>query len=510
MRFRGTLFILLCTCRGFLPAQTGNATLSGTVRDSSGAVIPGVDVRVTNTATGVTSETTTNQTGLYYVPNLIPGAYSIDVSATGFQPKRIAGVRLDIDQQGAVDIDLAVGSATEKVTVTGAPPMLQTEEASVGAVVQSQQVQDLPLNGRSFTQLLVLVPGASSAIRSNGFTNADPNLAGKQRNGMQAFDINGGSGQFTMFRIDGIENTEREFGGANIPVSIDAIQEVRLQTANFSAEYGRSTAQVNVVVKSGTNQIHGSLFEYIRNDALDATQWTFTGPHGTSRLKRNQFGGTLGGPIKREKLFYFFNYDGTREVYSSPRTVTVPSNEMRQGIFPAGEIIYDPTTGLPFKDNIVPKERWDPVATKVLNMVLPAPNLPGVSRVNNAGFALTPTNNYFYNPEHRQNIDQYNIRGDYNYSAKNTFFGRFTKGSNIIVGDGPLATNLQGSIVGFERANLGGNNLSTGWIHTFSPTVINDFHFGFLTDPQAYEKGDQSNWAATLGVSQFLDPSSPW
>ncbi|HWB83838.1 MAG TPA: TonB-dependent receptor [Bryobacteraceae bacterium] len=508
MKVLAKLLVCVCLFAAAVSAQSGNATLTGTVQDSSGAIVPGVTVKVTSVATGVVVETTTNEAGLYYVPNLIPGAYTIDATANGFQPKRISSINLNIDQQAGVNIELAVGVANEQVTVTAAPPILQSEEASVGAVIQSQQVTDLPLNGRSFTQLLVLVPGASPATRTAGFTNADPNLAGRQRNGMQAFDVNGGNGQFTMFRIDGIENTEREFGGANIPISIDAIQEVKLQTANFSAEYGRSPAQVDVVVKSGTNQMHGSLYEFIRNDKFDATQWTFTGPHGTSRLKRNQFGGTFGGPIKREKLFYFFNYEGMREVYSSPRTVTVPSNDMRQGIFPSGIIIFDPTTGQPFLNNTIPSSRWNPIAAKVVSQVLPAPNLPGINQVNKAGFAIDPTNNYFYDPAHRQNINQYNIRLDYNLSAKNTFFGRYTDGENVLAGDGPLATNIQGSIVGFERADLGGRNLSVGWFHGFSPTVINEFRFGFLTDPQAYEKGDTSDWASTLGVSQFLDPNA--
>jgi hypothetical protein len=485
--------------------QSGNATLSGTVHDPSGAVVPGAKVTALNMATGISKETVTNTSGLYVIPNLMPGPYNISVSAANFKSQQIQGVTLNVDQQADVDVQLTVGAVSEQVLVTGSAPLLQAEEASVGTVIQSQQVRDLPLNGRYFTQLLQLVPGTVQSQRTPGFASTDPSKAGVQRNGMPVFDVNGQNGGYTYYRIDGIENTEREFGGANVPVSIDAIQEFKLQTANFSAEYGRGPAQVDVVTKSGTNQIHGTLFEFIRNDDFDSTQWAFTGPHSKRLLKRNQFGGSIGGPLKKDKLFWFFNYDGTREIFSAPQTVTVPTDAMRNGIFPAGEVIFDWQNNQQFPNNTIPKSRMDPITQKVL-AILPAPNIPGVAVTNSAGLALPTTNNYFFNPTRRQTINQVNARIDYTLSIKDSIVGRYTDSPNTIVGYGPLATNIQNSLVGYENAQLGGQNLSIGWFHNFGPTTINEARFGFLTDPQNYAKGDQTDYPKQLGLDQFLYP----
>ena len=269
-------------------AQSGNATLNGTVSDSTGAVVPSAHVKVTNTATGVAKTVDTTSAGLYVVTPLIPGAYNIETTAAGFKTEVVNDVKLVIDQVARVDMRLEVGTASQTMTVTGeAVALLQTTESSVGFVVQSQQVTELPLNGRYFTQLLQLSPGSTSI--------------GFQRNQMPAFNVNGVDNSMIFYRLDGIENNEREFGGANIPISVDAIQEVKVQTANFSAEYGRSPIQIDVAVKSGTNQMHGTAFEFIRNQDLDSPVWTSNGPHTRNRLKRNQFGGMLGGPIKKDK-----------------------------------------------------------------------------------------------------------------------------------------------------------------------------------------------------------------
>lgn len=474
--------------------QNGNATLTGTVADTSGGVIPGAQVTITNVATGVAKVLATTDTGLYFSPSLIPGVYRIEVKAAGFGTREIRGIRLVIDQQARVDMQLEVATAQQQVTVTGeALPLLQTSDPSVGFVVQAQQVHDLPLNGRYFTQLLQLSPGT--------------NDNGEQRNGMPLFDVNGQEGNSTFFRMDGVENNERQFGGASIPVSVDAIQEVKLQTSNFSAEYGRSPAQVDVVVKSGTNRLHGALFEFLRNEKLDAPQWAYTGPHNKNQLKRNQFGVSLGGPVKRDKLFYFFNYDGTREIFSSPQLLSVPSNDMLNGVFPSGVVIFDPLTQKPFANNTIPKERFNPIAAKV-KAYMPAPNLPGLTNRNAAGFYLAPSQNYFYDPQRRQTINQYNIRLDYNRSATDTYFVRYTNSSNDRVGEGPMATNIQNAVNGFEIAKLGGQNVSAAWYHNLSPYTINELRGGTSTNPQEYLKGDNTDYAAEFGLKQFLAPNA--
>ncbi len=475
-------------------AQSGNATLNGTVADATGAVVPNVHVKVTNTATGVSRIVDTTSAGLYVVTPLIPGDYKIETTAAGFKTEVVNDVKLVIDEVARVDIKLEVGSASQTMTVTGeAVALLQTTESSVGFVVQSQQVTELPLNGRYFTQLLQLSPGANA----NGF----------QRNQMPAFTVNGVDNLSIYYRLDGIENNEREFGGANIPISVDAIQEVKVQTANFSAEYGRSPIQVDVAVKSGSNQMHGTAFEFIRNQDLDSPVWTFNGPHTRNQLKRNQFGGMLGGPIKKDKLFYLFSYDGTRERFSQPQTLTVPTNDMRNGVFPAGTIVFDPLAQTPFPNNTIPQSRWNSISTKVLPY-LPSSNLVGLANRNGTGLALAPSNNYYYNPFRDQNINQYTGRVDYAQSEKNSFFGRYTYSSNLLIGEGPLATNVQSAVNGVEDAHIGGQNVSGAWTRNISPRTLNELRGGVSTDPQNYAHGDNTDYAAQFGIKQFLEPNS--
>ncbi len=503
----GGLFLTL-VLPAFIWAQTGTATLSGTVADPSGAIVPGVQIVVTNVATGVSKNAVTTTAGLYVIPNLIPGTYNLTASAKGFERRTITGVTLEVDQAARIDVDLKVGEITQSVDVTGEnAALLQTESSSVGAVISSQQVVDLPLNGRYFTQLMVLSPGTIPATTNPLFSGTNPVTSGDQRNGVPAFNVAGQSGGFTEFRIDGSENVEPMFGGANIPISIDAIQEFKIQTSNFSAEYGRSPVQVDVVTKSGTNQFHGGLYEFLRNDMFDAPQWSFVGLKNKNLLKRNQFGGDIGGPIKKNKLFFFFSYEGNREIFSAPQTTTVPSLDMRNGIFPSGVRIFDPSNnGAPFPNNTISPSNFNPITLKVLNMVLPAPNLPGIQLVNSAGFALEPTQNYFFNPQRRITMNQYNARGDYTISEKDSVSVRYTNSSLHRVGEGPLATGF-GGLVGTENANLGGTNLSSSWYRRVSASIVNQFTFAFDTDPQNTASGtvgSVTDWASVLGVKQFL------
>jgi hypothetical protein len=488
--------------------QVGNATISGTVHDSSGAVVVGAEVDITNNSTAVVKHTATSDAGLYFIENLIPGEYTLDVTAKGMRKGQVDHIQLNVDQQARVDVALTVGSTSVEVQVTAQAALLQTTDASVGTVIDSQQVQTLPLNGRFITQLLELTPGTVPSSYTNGLGNpGDVLQSGHERNGQPAFDVNGQNGGQTYFRLDGLNNNERMFGGANIPISVDAVDEFKLQTSNFSAEYGGSSTQVDVVTKSGTNQFHGTLFEFLRNDALDAGQWVFDGPSVKNDLKRNQFGGAVGGPVKKNKLFFFFSYDATREVFSQPYLETVPTADMRNGIFPAGDIIFDPATQQPFPNNTIPQAQWNTISTAILPY-LPAPNRPGTPQTSGAGLPLAPTSNYLYNPRRTQTINQYNGRGDYNQSDKNSYFARYTNSSNLVIGDGPLATNLNGSIIGFERANVGGTNLTGGWFHTFSSNKINQFSAGLSTDPQDYEKGDTTDYAAKFGLSGVLYPNA--
>jgi hypothetical protein len=489
-------------------AQNGNATITGTVEDSAGAVVAGAQVAITNDSTGVVKNSIATSAGVYFIEDLIPGSYTMAVTATGMSSGKVNGIHLDVDQQAKIDVKLQVGAATEQVVVTAQAALLQTTDASVGTVVDSQQVQTMPLNGRFITQLLEFSPGAVSSSNSNNFSHpGNPILNGKQRNGQPAFDVNGQNGGQTFFRLDGLPNNERMFGGANIPISVDAVQEFKLQTSNFSAEYGGSSTQVDVVTKSGTNSIHGTLFEFLRNEDLDAAQWVFEGPAVKNDLKRNQFGGAVGGPILKDKLFYFFSFDGTREIFSQPQLETVPTPAMDQGVFPAGDIIFNPATQQPFPNNTIPQSQWNAISSAILPYI-PQENRAGNPQTSAAGLPLAPINNYLYVPSRTQMINQYNGRADYNQSARNSYFVRYTNSSNLLVGDGPLATNLNGSIIGSEKANVGGSNLTGGWFRTFSSHIVNQVNAGFSTDPQNYQKGDTTNYAAKFGLAGLLYPNA--
>jgi hypothetical protein len=353
-----------------------------------------------------------------------------------------------------------------------------------------------------------MVPGVAPSLYSNNLSNAgNPLSTGDERNGQPAFDIAGQNGTATYFRLDGLENNERSFGGQNISLSVDAVQEFKVQTSNFSAEFGRSSAQVDVVSRSGTNEFHGTLFEFVRNDVFDAAQWVFNGDNAKNNLKRNQFGGVFGGPIKKNKLFFFFSSDETRQVYVDPFLETVPTMAMRQGTFPAGDIIFNPATQQPFANNQIVSTSWNSISNAILPYV-PMPNRAGIAQTSSGGLALPPIDDYFYTPSKTQNINQFSGRVDFTQSQKNNYFARYTYNYDHIIGDGPLATNLNGSIIGSEIANLGGTNLTGGWTHIFSSNKINQVFGGVSTDPQDYAKGDTTNYAQMFGLSGQLFPNA--
>jgi hypothetical protein len=503
--------VLILIITGCIPTfgQNGNATVTGTVTDQSGAVIPGASVAITNISTGVVSKDVTDKAGLYFIPNLIPGSYNLDVTATGMKSEHLVSVRLDVDQKARLDAKLQVGATSTQVQVNAeSATLLQADDVSVGTVLSTTQVQQLPLNGRFITQLLELAPGTVPSSYSNNLSHAgNPQLTGDERNGQPSFDVAGQNGGATYFRLDGLENNERSFGGANIAISVDAVQEFKVQTSNFSAEFGRSAAQVDVVTRSGTNEFHGDLFEFVRNDVFDAAQWVLNAPNAKNNLKRNQFGGVIGGPILRNKLFFFFSSDETRQVYVDPFLETVPTVAMRGGTFPAGEVVFNPATQQPFANNTIPSTSWNAISNAILPYI-PMPNLAGNTNTSQAGLPLAPTNNYLYKPARTQNVNQYNTRVDYTRNEKNNYFGRYTYNSNNIIGDGPLATNLNGSIIGSEIANLGGTNLTGGWTHIFSSNKINQVFGGYSTDPQNYAKGDNTNYAAKFGLAGQLFPNA--
>src|SRR5438477_452741 len=316
-------------------AQT-QASISGVVHDPTGAVIPGVTVTVTNPATNFLRMAISNEAGVYNFPVLQPGIYKIKVELPGFRTIEQNGVELQIQQSARLDFNLQVGEVSQTVEVSGTAALIATENATVGTVIENRRIVDMPLNGRNFLQLVALSPNVSY-----GFT--DSTIAGNRQGGARAqqnISVSGQRSEFNHFTLDGVENTDVNFNTYVFLPSIDALQEFKVQTGIFPAEFGRATTQINVSTKPGTNQVHGTLFEFLRNDKLDARQYAFAGERPKDAFKWNQYGFTLGGPVMlpglykgTDRLFFMSNFEGFRERRLSRTLYSVPSEKMREGDF---------------------------------------------------------------------------------------------------------------------------------------------------------------------------------
>ncbi|MEZ5353365.1 MAG: carboxypeptidase-like regulatory domain-containing protein [Bryobacteraceae bacterium] len=325
--------VLPMFCAGALLAQAPVGEITGTTSDSTGAVIAGAKVNIANPATNQTRSATTNQSGVFNVPALPPGIYNVRVEKEGFSAQARNGVTLSVGQVLSLDFVLQVGNVAEVVEVTGGAPVLETESTSVGTVIENRRIVELPLNGRNYLQLASLIPGAT--------TNGPASSQGQQRMGgarnQFALNVAGQRVHFNHYALDGMENTDPNFNTYLFLPSIDALQEFKVESGLFSAEYGRAIAQVNVSTKSGANGFHGVAFEFLRNSAFDARNFF---ARVNPAFKRNQFGGTFSGPVRipkivdgRNKLFFMFNYEGLRERRALTQTSTLPDERYRSGNF---------------------------------------------------------------------------------------------------------------------------------------------------------------------------------
>jgi hypothetical protein len=347
--------------------QSTNATLSGVVLDAQGAVVPNVDVVAVEIGTGQSHETKSANNGEYTVTDLPIGDYKITATAAGFKGLVIPLITLHVDQAASLDLKLEVGAVSEHIVVTTTLPLLNTESSSVGQVVENQSIESQPLNGRSFWQLVALVPGASYTPGGEGTITG----GGSLRASVVNVQIDGTGFIWNGWLLDGADITEYEQGGTNVQPNVDALAEFKVFSANMPAEYGHTPNVVSVTMKSGTNAFHGTAYEFIRNDIIDAHNYFAT----TSKniLKRNQFGGTIGGPIKRDKVFFFADIEASRQSQGITFADIVPSLAMRSGNFSGDSTkIKDPLTGQQFPNNIIPTNRISPQASFFLNY-LPTP-----------------------------------------------------------------------------------------------------------------------------------------
>ncbi len=461
--------LLMCAVPAL--AQSDSARLTGTVTDSSGAAVAGATITVTSLETGRVTSAQSEENGGYSVAALLRGQYRVEVKRDGFKSVK-QDITLEIQQVASLDFTLETGVVTDVIEVNDNVPLISQDTSSLGQVVQGRQVTELPLNGRNFTQLAVLIPGVTRGAPDGAASGAGGNVE-TFRNG----DVGGGSlavnglrPQANNFTLDGVDNNESLVNSILTFTPVEAIREFRVQTSIASAEYGRAGgALINVSVKSGSNQFHGSAFEFIRNSVLDARDTFNTG--NKPLFIRNQFGGTVGGPIIKDKAFFFFSYEGLRQKLPlGVDTATVPTALMRQGNFsellnPAltgGQVftITDPITGTPFAGNIIPAARINPVGQRYLNAFPLA----------NSGTQIF--GNYRAIRVDTQNNNNYDARGDLNLTANDTLFVRGSYGTNVFDRTSRLPALPSGFASGSNEARV--RAIAGGWTHIFSPTVINE------------------------------------
>ena len=430
-------------------AQSVDTGFLGTATDASGAVLPGATVTITATATKVSRTLVTGPGGEYAVRYLTPGTYDVTVAAPGFATQTHKGVVLQLGQQDKLDFALTAGTE-QVVQVQGTQPLLQSENAALGAVIGPERTQNLPLNGRKFDDLAVLTPGVSVYNPDNHSSSTDGS----------AISANGGRSTWGQVNLDGVTMTNNRHAYVNLYPSIDAIQEFRVQTGNYSAEYGGSAgSNVNIQLKGGTNEFHGSVFEFIRNNAVDARNYFLPAPLPKNVLKQNQFGATLGGPILKERTFFFLSYEGLRSVEDFPGTAQVLTQAQRNGDFSASTTpIVNPATGQPYQDNHIPVNA---VSQAIVTAYMPLPNI--ANPTGSANYAGSSTGN--------QSTDQGIIRLDHRFNDNNQLSAHYVY-ANRNFPNTDLNPNFR--FTGTYPIHNGG----VQYLHIFSPSVVNELRAG--------------------------------
>jgi hypothetical protein len=464
------------------PAFADNlyASIRGTVTDPSGAAIPGAAVTATDTDTGIQTKTTSNQDGIYVFPKLAVGHYRVTVTVPNFKTFEAGGITLDLDQIYSLNVKMELGAVSQAIQVEANPTQVETTSMQLGQVVTGNQIVDMPLNGRNWTQLMQLQPGVQSS---------------SDRFGTGAFSTNGSETQQNSFLINGTDSNDTALNTPLIVPSPDAIGEFSMVTSTINPEYGRNSgAIVNAAIKSGTNQFHGDVFEFYRDTFLDAKSWF---ENSAAPFHQNQFGGVVGGPIVKDKAFFFFSYQGTRatqpEGYTAP---TVFSQAERGGDFSAAGTLPNSTNPIPvamygdskspcpvsggtkclpggstnytyhdlFSTGVIPSADLNPLALKLMNQYVPLPNAAG--------------NLYQFNPINPLKIDQYLGRIDQKFSNADSiwFYGLYQNTSSLDTLPFTGAT-----LPGFGSTNPAKRyEYTLAWNHTFSPTTLNEARFAYL------------------------------
>ncbi len=465
-----------------LTGQTPSASVVGRVTDPTGAVVPGVSVKITNLDTNISQQGSTNQVGDYTIPYLNPGRYSLEASTAGFRTFKHAEFTLVVDQELRLDIGLAVGSASDSITVTEAPPVLNTESAARGDVTVNEEIVDIPLDGRNFSDLAYLTGG----------------VIPKGDGGDGQYAVNGARADNIAFLVDGMNNTQRRNTGPVVNLPIEGVQEFKMMTSGYSAEYGRYAGGVlTVVTKSGTNRVRGSLYEFLRNDVWDATGYFDA---QKSKLRRNEFGATIGGPVYipklyngRNRTFFLFTWDSLRLVDGETQRGIVPQPEMLTGDFSHAVDAFgkplkitDTLAKAPFPNNQIPVSRIDPVSLKMA-AYFPKPNLTGSA------------NNFISQANSTQSNDNFGAKIDHQITdgdrlTLSGFWRPNTSWDPLVSSRSPLPQ------FGLNNDTL---DLLTyvRYLHSISPTMFLDLNASFSrkTNNQRWPYSADHDWAADVG-----------
>ena len=490
---------LLLALVGTATAQTTNATIVGDVSDPNSGRIPNAAIAVRNSATGVVREVRTNELGSYRVFPLNPGTYEVTASASGFTTQTQQNVVLDAAANVKVDFKLEVGVVSEKVDVQATATVLQTQDASVGGTVTGTEVSRLPVNGRNYTRLILLMPGTSDqgGSQSNGTFS-----------GTQMISVNGQRRQDNNFTVDGVDNNFMMMNSPGMSPSMDAIQEFRVLD-NTSAEFGRSSgSNVNIVIKSGTRDLHGSAYEYLRNDKFDANDF-FANKLNTGKVpfRQNQYGVAIGGPViiprvyhGRDNTFWFFNWEGYRARRGQTILSSYPNADERTGnLSVLSQPLFNPFTGTagangsivrqPFTGNIIPASLINPAMKFWLDTMIPLPNRAGL------------TNNFVNTQGYANDRDAFQIRGDRNLGSKDLFSFRWSRQR---VGQ----TQPQSDPYLSQVSRFDVDNMMASWNHIFSPSTVLELKFGRnvpnLPQPPINTKIQRQDFLTKSGITMFI------
>src|SRR5215467_10998536 len=464
--------MICCACAVFAIAQAVYGSVFGTITDTRGSGVPGATVTITNTGTNVVETVKTDGSGYYNQTRLTPGRYRIKIEAGGFKTAVIETVVVRVDTASEAKLVLQPGEISEQITISGAAPTLMTDRSEVSVIFENRQVTDLPILDRNFTKFILLTPGAQQL----GWQQT----SAENPQGSTQTMVNGQHFSGTAFQLDGTENRDPILGLIVVNPNFEAIGETKITSQNFDAEFGQAIAGVVAVsTKSGTNGLHGSIFDFRQNDVLQARN-PFTQFQEDPLTKkfipgtlRNQFGGSIGGPIKKDKFFFFGDYQGTRSKIGGSRLLTVPTLAARSGDLSAyGVDIFDPQTGLQFPGNRIPSGRLSPQAQNLLKLI-PTPNATGTDN--------GTRNNYVASGSEIFDNNTFDVRIDNRISEKLNLFGRYSFAD--FSRNGPPSFGAGG---GQELVSLGGtskvrnHSLAIGFDYTLTPTMLVDFRFGFF------------------------------